>query len=148
MIVTTGNPLHELNRLSMVYKKEKHPNFPEHCLVKSNYSDKSANDLTKCVMDFLKFNKQYAVRINTTGQYVAKLDKWVKGSTTRGTADIHATIKGRHVSIEIKFGRDKQSLNQLKVQKQVEDAGGVYIIVKDFASFYNWYNDFVGGANG
>lgn len=59
---------------------------------------------------------------------------------TRGTADIHAIIKGKAVKIEVKIGKDRQSIFQKEYQKNVEKAGGIYYIAKDFDSFYEWYN--------
>ena len=59
---------------------------------------------------------------------------------TRGTADIHAIIKGRAVKIEVKIKADSQSIWQKAYQKDVEKAGGIYYIAKDFDSFYVWYN--------
>ena len=72
--------------------------------------------------------------------------KMIPGSSTKGTADISATIKGRSVKIEVKCaatGDRYQSDDQKAYQKAVESAGGVYIIVRDFESFYNWYNQFI-----
>lgn len=41
--------------------------------------------------------------------------KWVKGTSTAGTADISATIAGRSVKIEIKIGADRQSHSAKKL---------------------------------
>jgi len=66
-------------------------------------------------------------------------DTWIKGSGTKGTADISAIINGRSVKIEVKIGKDAQSKDQISYQKAVEDAGGIYYIAKDFESFWIWY---------
>jgi hypothetical protein len=58
----------------------------------------------------------------------------------RGTADISATIHGKSVKIEIKVGKDRQSEAQKRYQEQVERAGGVYIVIRDFDQFEAWYN--------
>jgi hypothetical protein len=68
--------------------------------------------------------------------------KWIKGTTTNGTADISATIQGRSIKIEVKAGADKQRQAQKEYQRSIEQAGGIYIIVHCFADFLNWYNDF------
>ena len=66
--------------------------------------------------------------------------EWVKGTGTNGSADIAATIAGRSVKIEVKIGKDRQSEHQKKYQQDVERAGGIYYIAKDFTSFVKWYN--------
>jgi hypothetical protein len=69
--------------------------------------------------------------------------KWTPGQSTKGTADISATIRGRSVKIEIKYGHDRQSQVQKEYQASIERAGGVYIIVRDFDSFMVWYDKFI-----
>jgi hypothetical protein len=68
---------------------------------------------------------------------------WIKGTGTKGSADISATIKGRSVKIEVKYGKDRQSEYQKEYQQAIETAGGVYVIAKDFDSWYVWFNQFV-----
>ncbi len=118
------------------------------------YTDKTANGLTRMVMDWIKFNKGQSERINVTGRFIkAKMitdvvgfkrqvgnDKWIKGQGTKGSADISATIQGKSVKIEVKIGKDKMSEDQVKYQEAIEKAGGIYYIAKDFDSFYKWYN--------
>lgn len=144
-----------LHELYFENSKQRYPNIPEHGRVKAKYTDKTANGLTKCIIDFIRFKGGQAERISNTGRPIDRRYnytdvagvtrsigsiEWIKGSGTNGTADISATIKGRSVKIEVKIGRDRQSNDQLKYQRQVEDAGGLYVIAKDFESFYKWYN--------
>jgi hypothetical protein len=75
------------------------------------------------------------VRTIGTGQ-------WIPTSGMKGTADISATINGRSVKIEIKM-KDKQSEVQREYQRRIEAAGGIYLIVRSFAEFYDWYNEFI-----
>ena len=53
----------------------------------------------------------------------------------KGSADIHILKAGRAVYCEIKIGRDRQSEAQKAFQRSVEEAGGLYIIVRDFDDF-------------
>ena len=69
--------------------------------------------------------------------------RWVKGTTKRGTADIHAVIGGRHVSIEVKAGRDRMSDAQHKTKAAIESCGGVYYIARDFESFIKFYQQII-----
>jgi hypothetical protein len=148
----------KLNALMMEQLKQKYPNMPEAYIPKTDWTDNSANDLTKCVIAWIQFNGGQAERISSQGQYRegAKIQvgsgimahtkqlpgKWTPGQSTKGTADISATIRGRSVKIEIKQ-KDKQSEAQKQYQQAIENAGGVYIIVRNFDDFVIWYNDFI-----
>jgi len=148
----------KLNALMMEQLKQKYPNMPEAYIPKTEWNDNSANALTKCVIAWIQFMGGQAERISSQGQYRegAKIQvgsgimahtkqlpgKWTPGQSTKGTADISATIRGRSVKIEIKQ-KDKQSEAQKQYQEAIENAGGVYIIVRNFDDFVIWYNDFV-----
>jgi hypothetical protein len=67
---------------------------------------------------------------------------WTKGTSTAGSADISATIKGRSVKIEVKI-KDRQSEAQKRYQEHIEKAGGIYKIFRDFDSFVEWYEKFI-----
>lgn len=112
--------------------------------IEKPYIDTTAAGLTECILDFLNNVKgQQAERYHSAG--VPFIDRktgeqrFGKPKTTTGTADIHSTINGRSIKIEIKIGTDRQSPEQKAYQLQVEQAGGVYYIARDFASFSWWY---------
>jgi hypothetical protein len=142
--------------LEIAHLRAKYPSVPDYAIAKSKWSDKDANSLTKAVISFLQFNGYQAERINTMGTYRAakkytNMDgvtrtvgkgSWTKGTGTLGSADISATIKGRSVKIEIKFGADRQSDHQKEYQKAIEQAGGTYIIVKNFDDFIQWFDTY------
>lgn len=70
--------------------------------------------------------------------------EFVKNTDFRpGTSDITATWRGRSWSIELKriyaTGHDKQSQAQALYQRDVERAGGLYVIVTSFDDFYAKY---------
>jgi len=69
--------------------------------------------------------------------------KWTPGQGTKGTADISATIRGRSVKIEVKYGKDRQSDDQKRYQQQIETAGGIYIIVRNMDEFIEWFDEFI-----
>ena len=143
-----------LINLETAHLKEKYPSMPEFALAKTKWADSSANALTKSVVSFINLSGYQAERINTTGMWRqgAKLKvgegtrqmpgKWTKGTGTKGSADISATINGRSVKIEIKYGKDRQSEAQKAYQKAIEEAGGVYVIAKDFEGFLKFYEQF------
>jgi hypothetical protein len=150
----------KLNALMMEQLKQKYPNIPEAYIPKTDWNDNSANALTKCVIAWIQFMGGQAERISSQGQYregkkipvgsgilahTKQLPgKWTPGQSTKGTADISATIRGRSVKIEIKQ-KDKQSEAQKQYQQAIENAGGVYIIVRNFDDFVVWYEQFTLG---
>jgi hypothetical protein len=124
---------------------------------KTKFTDTTANGLTKCIVTWINLNGYQAERISTTGRYIddSKMvkdvlgntrkigtGKYIKGSGTNGSADISATIKGLSVKIEVKM-KDKQSDAQKEYQKNIERAGGIYFIARDFDEFIMFYNGLV-----
>jgi hypothetical protein len=128
-----------------------HPNYPQDYIPKTMYKDSTANGLTRAICDYINYNGYQAERINTMGTAREKKTTagkvigvtWTKGTSTAGSADISATIKGRSVKIEVKIGKDRQSDAQKRYQENIEKAGGIYIIAKDFDSFVEWYENFI-----
>lgn len=123
-------------------------------LIRPDLTDKTANGLTKCIIQYVRLRGGQAERINTMGRPIDRRIaytnvvgmtrtvgsiEWVKGTGTRGSADISATIKGHSVKIEVKIGNDRQSLAQKEYQKNIEAARGIYYIARDFTSFVEWY---------
>ena len=43
----------------------------------------------------------------------------------------------------VKYGKDKQSEYQKQYQKDIERAGGVYLIARNMDEFIEWYIDFI-----
>lgn len=149
-------------RFEQLYLKNKLENYPsfigrENCMPPANTKESGANDLTRLVIDFIIFNDGQAERISSMGRYIdgtkqvtdcigrkrtIGTGKYVKSTTTNGTADISATIKGRSVKIEIKWKKDTQSDNQKKYEESINKAGGIYIIIKTFDDFIDWFDNF------
>ena len=111
------------------------------------YNDKTANGLTQLVIRYIKFIGGQAERISSSGRpidrtkevkdYIGRTYKigsieWIPSTSTNGTADVSATIKGRSVKVEVKIGNDRMSDNQKKYKGNVEAAGGIYMIAKTF----------------
>lgn len=132
----------DLERLAFDHFRQKYPNFPEYAIPPRSYRDDTANGLTKCIADFIRFQGGQAERINTTGIPEQRGGRivWRKSNTTKGSADISATIGGRSVKVEVKIGPDRQSEAQRRYQAAIEQAGGLYFIAKDFTSFVEWYD--------
>lgn len=149
------NGLKELRQLALQDSRAKHPGLPESARSCHNYSDKSANSLTRAIIDYLRFSGCQAERINCTGRPVDQTKivtdvvgnmrqigsmKWLPTSGQRGTSDLSAVIRGRAVKIEVKM-KDRQSVFQKQYQAQVERAGGLYWLVRSFEEFMTKYNE-------
>jgi hypothetical protein len=149
-----------LKALELEDLRLKYPSLDEKYMAFIKWSDNSANALTKCVIAYITYKGGQAERISSQGQYRegAKIQvgtgeiayhkqlpgKWTPGQSTKGTADISSTIRGRSVKIEIKQ-KDQQSEVQKQYQAAIERAGGVYIIVRNFDEFVVWYEQFTEG---
>lgn len=151
--------LKQLKALKLAHLKQQSPNVPEYAIPMPKYEDKTANGLTRCIIDWINLNGGQAERISSSGRYIdgSKVvsshigqrktigsGKWIPGNSTNGSADISATIKGRSVKIEVKIGKDKMSPAQEKYKADVERAGGLHIIGNSFDQFLALYNDLCG----
>lgn len=115
----------------------------------------SANTLTNYIVKFLTYSGHRATRINVSGRLIDSPQKqasgitlmtkrYMRSQTRKGTADISATIHGRSVMLEIKWGRDKPSEHQLAEQARERAAGGVYEFIHSVEEFLQFYDTFTG----
>jgi len=147
-----------LRKIKEKNQREKYPNVPDHAINPVKYEDKTANGLTKCVIDFLNLNGSFAERTGNEGRVIDGRKtytdsvgftktigtiKRIPSQGTKGTSDIKATINGKTVAIEVKIGQDRQSDDQKKYQSRIESAGAEYWIVKDFEDFYEKYLNYI-----
>lgn len=130
------------NRYGFGFLSEQHIEAIEQKAKKKKRNTAPTNELTKQVMKVIRESGGYAVRINTTGFYKEDLGKWINGTTTKGTSDIHACIFGKHLSLEIKVGSDTQSDDQKNIENAVLASGGVYLIVRTLEEFRAWLQNF------
>ena len=150
-------PLQQLTELDWQIRCANTRMRPDY-VVKTKFTDKTANGLTKAIIAWINLNGYQAERISTTGRYIDNSKvvtdvlgnrkkigsgKYIKGTGTKGSADISATIKGKSIKIEVKIGKDKQSEAQIKYQEMIEKAGGIYFIAKNFDEFYEFYSTLV-----
>lgn len=143
-----------LEKLANDVARTKNPNTPVEWLAPRKYKDDTANGLTKCVIDFIRFNGGQAERIANMGRVIDNRKtfvdvvgrsrtigktQYIPGNGFNGTADISAILYGKSVKIEVKIGSDRQSEAQKNYQLVVEQAGGIYLITTSFEQFFNWY---------
>ncbi|VBB43500.1 conserved hypothetical protein [uncultured Paludibacter sp.] len=105
------------------------------------FRDDKANELTKLILAYLSFKGYFGARINTTGIYDQRREMWRKSGGKKGMADVTAVINGKHISIEIKAGKDKPRPEQLKVAEQIQQAGGEYWFIHSFDEFLKYENN-------
>jgi len=151
-----SDAIKELETLAIADNRKKHPTLPDYARCTRKYSDKTANGLTTCIIDFLRFKGWQAERIAVTGRYIDNSKvvtdvtgmrrrigsgKWIPTSGQKGSSDLSAVIAGRSVKIELKVCKgDRQSEAQKEYQRQVEQAGGLYWLVRSFDEFMSFYN--------
>jgi hypothetical protein len=151
-------PLQTIKHLKQQEQRKLYPNVPDHGMKPVKYEDKTANGLTKCILDFLNLSGHFAERINTMGRIIdgrkqvtdiigrtktIGTTKYIPTTGTKGSSDISATINGKSVKIEVKIGSDRQSKYQIEYQERTERSGGIYLIARDFESFYNDYKKII-----
>jgi hypothetical protein len=127
--------LKELSQADYEYRKAKFPSFEKVAGYHKSYSDKTANRLTAAIKRWLELSGGAISRTNSQGQYDPKLKRIRYSGSTKGQADINCAYKGRSVQIEIKIGKDRQSLVQKEFQRNFENAGAFYFIVRTWEDF-------------
>ncbi len=150
------NAIAKLKELERKHKAEKYKGFPVEYLGQQNYKPRTANGLTRCIIDYINYSGGFAERINNMGVYrdnrkqitdvVGRIrtigsGQWTKGTGTKGTSDISAMYYGKSLKIEVKIAFDRQSEDQKEYQRKVESVGGLYYIAKDFDSFVEWFDN-------
>jgi hypothetical protein len=128
----------ELERLADAEAKKLHPTCP--AIAPRLFRDDTANSLTKCITEYIRLNKGFSSRINSTGVYNQKLRKYIPGTQKKGIADIISTYRGKSLQIEVKIGRDVQSEAQKKIEADVIRAGGLYYLARNFTDFKDWFD--------
>lgn len=137
-----------LKELAKAYSDKLHSQVPEHCRPVKSFSDKSANDLTKAIVAYLKVVKGFFAERqssegrfrpgkeyeNVLGQRKQMKGTWLPGQG-KGKADIKAVIRGRAIEIEVKHGKDRLRPEQVEYKQKIEQAGGVYLVVKTWQDF-------------
>jgi hypothetical protein len=131
--------MNTLKKLDLDAKRTRYPNAPEHCLPRLKVKQ-NANGLTQAIIKFLTLSGHFATRTSSSGRFLVAEKKWIPSTTKKGYPDVTAIIRGRTFCVEVKIGKDKMSDDQLRVKGEIESAGGIYFIAKDFDSFENFYN--------
>ena len=73
----------DLERQALDHFCREHPDFPEYAIPSQFYRDDTANGLTKCIVDYIRYNGGQAERINTMGR-PARPSMWRAASVRLG----------------------------------------------------------------
>lgn len=114
---------------------------------------KTANGLTRFIIDFINWSGYRANRANVVGVRISKTTKTESGASftdtytrktgNKGQADVDSTIKGRSCQFEVKIGRDAPRTDQIKRQIKERNAGGLYEFVHTPDEFLKIYDGII-----
>lgn len=96
--------------------------------------------LTNNIIDYVYRQGGYAWRSSSTGIYDQRVGAY-RTAPKKGVADILAIMppSGRLIAIEVKIGKDKLSPEQAGFLANIEHAGGLAYVAKDFQGFQEWW---------
>jgi hypothetical protein len=98
----------------------------------------TTNNLTKAIINKIIHEGHFAWRVNTAGIFDEKKNRFRTVKST-GCSDVCACIFGRLVCIEVKLGKDKLRESQRDFGKNIDKAGGIYIVVHSYQDFIIWF---------
>lgn len=98
------------------------------------YDDRTANDLTAFILDYLAVHGHYGARINIGGIMMPN-GRWRTSGSTKGVADTIACVNGKFCQFEVKVGKDRPRPDQLEQQTMTRQAGGVYEFIHSATEF-------------
>ncbi len=111
---------------------------------KAKATGETANRITANVIRIINMTPNcVAYRINNVGVWDAAKKIHRRGNTEKGLADIWACIRGRFLTIEVKAGKDKLSVDQEKRIFEIERAGGYTIVAHSTADFETAFKEFL-----
>ncbi len=96
----------------------------------------TANRITANILRIINYQPGcVAYRINNVGVFDAAKGVHRAGNTEKGLPDIWACIKGKFVTIEVKAGKDRMSVDQQARRFEIEKAKGTYLIARSTDDF-------------
>lgn len=126
----------ELERLATEAAMFKHPTCPH--LAPRKFRDDTANSLTGCITTYLRLKGAFVSRLNNTGIYDKRLNRYRPGTSRKGLPDVMATYKGKSIFIEVKYGFDKLSEYQQKIRSEQIASGGLFFTARNFTETKEW----------
>lgn len=131
--------IRDLEALAMDEARRLHPTMPH--LAPRKFRDDTANSLTACITTYLKLRGAFCSRLNNGGVFDKRLNRYRPGTNRKGLSDVLATYQGKSLFIEVKAGRDRMSVDQVKIAKEQQASGGLYFVATNFEQFKNWIDN-------
>ena len=119
--------------------------IPKHAIPVDKYDCDKANGLTKATLDAGKYLGGHTIRLSSEGRYrvgetyqtpagkIQGKGTWIPGMS-KGISDVVMTLNGETWFIEIKI-KDRQIKSQKEFESKLNQAGGNYIIIRNFDEF-------------
>ena len=101
-----------------------------------------ASDLTNQIIDHIYKHRGYAWRASSVGIYDQQKHSF-RTSPKKGVSDILACHQSFLVAIEVKIGKDKLRPEQEGFLRNVENVGGITMIVKTFDDFKKQWSEYL-----
>lgn len=96
------------------------------------------NDLNQAIIKYLNLNGFYVWRNNTVGIYDPIKKVFRANNTHKGVGDVVGlTPNGRHIEIETKRKDEKQSIEQIEHERQIDLRGGYYFVARNINDIIN-----------
>lgn len=90
------------------------------------------HDTQSAIIDLIRLRGGVATRINSGSMIAKRGDKtYCVNLADKGTSDIIALYKGVYLAIEVKFGKNTASDEQISFLESVAQAGGVGLLAYD-----------------
>jgi hypothetical protein len=152
-------PLAILNAMIYIRKVRASGTMPVRYVLKPSFKQNGSNETEKSIVAFIEEMGGIAERTKVMGRKVGhdvvqadvmgkvtqvSKARWIRSTGKKGSADVHATYKGKSYSIEVKYGKDRMSDYQRNYASKFEKAGGIYMIAKDFDSWCMEFCDLSG----
>lgn len=130
----------ELEALAMDEARRLHPGNPALC--PRTFRDDKAGPLTVCITSYLRLKGAFCSRLNNTGIYDKRLNRYRPGTNRKGLPDVIAThpATGKSLFIECKTKSDRMSEHQERIRDEQTASGGLYFVAHDFTSFKEWFD--------
>src|SRR5574343_394569 len=124
--------LEEFNELRYQDALRKNSSWQRHWM--KPMSDKTANGLTRMIMEWCRLHGYMAARVNSMGipvdnrivvqdvtgqKRIIGSKGWRPSGSTKGAADLSLICNGKAIEVEINIGKYRQSPAQKEYQRQV-----------------------------
>lgn len=127
----------ELNEMHLLTQ---HTPYPSE-LSKSLGNSEGANLLTRLIIKHAKLSGFEFIRTSNTGipiinRATGKVEGWRQSQAKAGSIlDITGSIHGEHVSVEVKYGKDRLSQGQREHIEAVHSRGGLAFVCRTYSDY-------------